>query len=809
MDTASALGDGTEVRERWSLRLLGGFELRVLLDSERVASLGKRECALLAYLALSPNYRQPRRKLAALLWGDTTDEAALNSLRTSVWSVRRALGDAEHRFIASEGEDIVLDATAFDVDALAFRRLASQSGRVELEAAANLYSGEFLDGLGIDSEEFESWRRAETARCRDRAIDALSRLMSLFAECGETERAIEAGARILRLEPLHEAAARRLMRLYGESGRRGAAVHLYRALADVLRTELDAKPEAETRAVFAEIAHGGEERTNDPIAADGRPPPLSASTTRPSDAPGGVLRPATRPAFGLRAPLLILAGALIVAMALISYRYFTLSDTNQAAVAEQKPSALQASTISIAVLPFANLSGDVGQEFFSDGMTEEITAALAKVPNLRVVARTSSFQFKAQNQDLRVVGQALGTNHLIEGSVRRVGDRVRITAQLIKVDDGTHLWSETYDRQLTDIFAIQEDIAQAIAGALRVPLGLQQGDILVASRDIAPESYQQFLLARAIRRNRAGPAQFTENRYGGAIAMLEQVVARDPSYAPAWALLALMSFPSDAAKTETAAREAIRLDSRNAVAYVALAQLQNSRRNFVAGEDLYRQALALDTNDPDVLDAFSLRLVYVGRIREALNMRERLRTLEPFVPAYNTQTANLMLMDGQNQAAIAILQALPAVGPRNISLAHAYAAEGRFGEAADTLLAIPLTDRAASRQSIEDAARLLRNAPTKVAAPEALPVITGQLNYVYAYVGALDRGLEDPERAIAQGTFLGLAQVRHLWSPEYAPLRKTERFKALMRRLGWVDYWRARGWADFCHPVGADDFVCT
>jgi len=112
MDTASALGDGTEVRERWSLRLLGGFELRMLLDNERVASLGKRECALLAYLALSINCRQPRRKLATLLWGDTTDEAASNSLRTSVWSVRRALGDAEHRFIASEGEDIVLDAAA-------------------------------------------------------------------------------------------------------------------------------------------------------------------------------------------------------------------------------------------------------------------------------------------------------------------------------------------------------------------------------------------------------------------------------------------------------------------------------------------------------------------------------------------------------------------------------------------------------------------------------------------------------------------------------------------------------------------------
>jgi DNA-binding SARP family transcriptional activator len=278
MDTVSTSGEGIEGRARWSLHLLGGFELRVLLDGERVASLGKRECALLAYLTLSPNCRQPRRKLATLLWGDASDEAALNSLRTSVWNLRKALGDAEHRFVASEGEDIVLDAAVFDVDALAFRRLASQSGRVELEAAANLCAGEFLDGLGIESEEFESWRRDEAVRCRDQAIDVLSRLMTHLGECGETERAVAAGLQILRLEPLHEAAARRLMRLYGESGRRGAAIQVYRTLSDVLRTELDAEPEPETRAVFVEVARGGEARPQAPAATALTPAPPSLDT---------------------------------------------------------------------------------------------------------------------------------------------------------------------------------------------------------------------------------------------------------------------------------------------------------------------------------------------------------------------------------------------------------------------------------------------------------------------------------------------------------------------------------------------------
>jgi DNA-binding SARP family transcriptional activator len=203
MTNASTLDKGIGRPVRWSLRLFGGFELSTLPGGERVTLPGKRERVLLAYLSLSLNCRQQRRKLATLLWGDASDETALDNLRTCVWALRKALDDAEHRAIASEGEDIVLDVAAFDVDALAFRRLAAQSGRAELEEAANLYSGELLDGLGIENDEFESWRRAEAARCKDQTIDVLTRLMTQLGECGETERAIETGARILRRQPRH------------------------------------------------------------------------------------------------------------------------------------------------------------------------------------------------------------------------------------------------------------------------------------------------------------------------------------------------------------------------------------------------------------------------------------------------------------------------------------------------------------------------------------------------------------------------------------------------------------------------------
>jgi adenylate cyclase len=229
-----------------------------------------------------------------------------------------------------------------------------------------------------------------------------------------------------------------------------------------------------------------------------------------------------------------LMAALVVVIGLVSYQQ--LAPTTGAKTAQQAlvPTAsAQAGGISVAVLPFVNLSDDRQQEFFSDGMTEEITAALAKIPGLRVTGRTSAFEFKGQNKDLRTIGQALGVSHLIEGSVRKAGNRVRVTAQLVRAADDSHLWAENYDRDLADVFAIQEDIAQTIATSLRVPLGLQQGEALVSNRTKDLESYQQYLRARSLVRART---------IDEAISILEPVVARDPGFAPTWAVLAQAYF---------------------------------------------------------------------------------------------------------------------------------------------------------------------------------------------------------------------------------------------------------------------------
>jgi len=203
-----------------------------------------------------------------------------------------------------------------------------------------------------------------------------------------------------------------------------------------------------------------------------------------------------------------------------------------------------------------------------------------------------------------------------------------------------------------------------------------------------------------------------------------------------------------------------------------------------------------------MLNPYSQSLAAVGRFKDALRVRERLRALEP-LGANSQITARIMLADGQIDASIGILERdLSTDFQRNLYLAEAYAIKGRFVDAAETLLRITTE---IDRRSVENAAGLLRSAPNKSGRPVDLPALDGELGFVYAYVGAPERVLEYPETSAEEGNF---ASMQAAWRPSAAPLRKTERFKALMRKVGLVDYWRARGWPDRCQAVGGDDFAC-
>jgi TolB-like protein len=486
-----------------------------------------------------------------------------------------------------------------------------------------------------------------------------------------------------------------------------------------------------------------------------------------------------------------------------------------------RPAAAAAVANSLAVLPFVNLSGDPTQEYFSDGLTEEITSVLARIRDLKVMGRTSAFKFKGKSDDLRAIGQALGARYLLEGSVRKSGDRLRITAQLIEASGGSHLWTESYDRNLTDVFAIQEEIAKAIAGALGAPLGLKQGESLVTSRTTNVESYQDFLRARALY------SSIALGSTDQAIKILEQVVARTPDFAPAWAMLSRAyvvapvrsvagrsgSFDkvrneseSRLRRAEAAAQRAVELDPALPDGYSALALLHSTRGNFLAAVDAADKALSLDANHSYALVSQATTLAMVGQLDRALVVSRSGLQQEPFTPQFMLVAADMAWLTGQTDVAIKLARDVSSNTPdRVVLLIKFLASAGRFAEAADLVREFPPDSFLPG--VLTEAERLLRSAPAPLSLSRRVPRL-GLLDFIYLNVGAPDHALDYIEDSYDAGA-LFTPRVHNLWHPAYAAVRQTARFKALVRKIGLVDYWRARGWPKFCQPVGADDYTCN
>ncbi len=480
------------------------------------------------------------------------------------------------------------------------------------------------------------------------------------------------------------------------------------------------------------------------------------------------------------------------------------------------PGAAVAQTAtSIAVLPFANASGNADQDAVTDGLTEEIAAALANVPGVDVGARASAFRFKAPPRDLRAIGEQLKKTHLVEGSVQKTDDRVRLTARLVRAADGTQLWSGEYNAPFADIFAIQETVAKEVAANLRVTLPANAA--LVRSRTTNMAAYEHYLRARPLIRAR-GPKPFAD-----AAILLEQSVAADPNFAPAAAMLAFdydisplyqASFRSGDAvetrrfvdsvipKAERLARRATELEPTRAEGFVALAYANMVQRKMLAADDLFKKALALDPNQTDGLHGYSQLLAVEGRIKESLEMRLKLQALEPFVINYVADTALIYWLDKDDATAIRMLgEFRPG---RTAEIAQIHAALGKHKEAASLLREMTAANYLPG--VLEGAASLLDNAPSKTSAPESLPRL-GNLAFVYLHAGAPERVLEFYEAALQAGYFQPISTT-WLWHESYAPVRKTARFKTYVRNIGLEEFWRARGWPAHCRPTSAQDFAC-
>ena len=343
----------------------------------------------------------------------------------------------------------------------------------------------------------------------------------------------------------------------------------------------------------------------------------------------------------------IIIGALVVVLGYFAYDKLVLSTQRDAALVEATTQALteqaateEASTDSsksIAVLPFVNMSSDPEQEYFSDGISEELLNLLAKIPDFRVAGRTSSFEFKGENRDLRKIGKSLGVANILEGSVRKGSDNVRISAQLVKVDDGFHLWSETYDRKLDNIFAVQDEIAGAVVSELKLTLlgaSFENSSSDPIRQDAtAHNTYLQGLFFL----NKGGPENYRQAAH-----YFEQAVVLTPESALAWAGLASASSgfagqaplgqaPPALARARVSLARAQALDSEVPEVQLALADIKYSfDLDWEGAEVAARRALELRPGDvPARLMLASVIGVHTGRLDESLAFIEETFVLDP------------------------------------------------------------------------------------------------------------------------------------------------------------------------------------
>lgn len=475
---------------------------------------------------------------------------------------------------------------------------------------------------------------------------------------------------------------------------------------------------------------------------------------------------------------------------------------------------------SIAVLPFANMSPDPGQDYFADGLSEELIAQLANMPGLRVIGRTSSFAFKGKHEDVREIARTLGVNHILEGSVRKDEDRVRVTAQLINPADGSHLWSHTYDRSLEDAFTIQEEIARTVASALRISIAariVRQG----GTRNF--EAYDAYLAGLS-----AAAAGGADNVLAS-IAAFERAVDIDPAFISAWGALAselqlaLIDIPGRRSEwlqklAETENRLAALDPAWPAVTYLA-AQREMFEGNLVEAELLFDSLKELPPNLSAPNLPHGVFLLSVGRARDAIKLFLRDQQTEPLAltPSLWLQIAYELAGDidraeKEYQRALGFATDTRAI--RTMALIRAI---DRRDEATIRQELLAQIDTAPMTRSLNEA--ILRHYEDPPAALAELqrqldgPVSVNANVVLVMMISAWAAYFGDPELAIKAMEKLpalpGYSFYWVAWRPVLRDMRRQPGFKALVRSWGLEDYWRATGhWGDFCRPVGPDDFEC-
>jgi len=449
---------------------------------------------------------------------------------------------------------------------------------------------------------------------------------------------------------------------------------------------------------------------------------------------------------------------------------------------------------SIAVLPFADMSPAKDQEYLSDGLSEQLIHDLAKVSGLKVVSRSSAFQFKGKNEDLRDVGRKLGVANVLEGSVRREGNHVRVTAELFKADDGFQLWSQTYDRQISSIFAVQDEIARATTEALQLKLLGGNGQPIASTLPSAnPEAYQAYLQAKYF--NVRGQ---NKEDLGKALAYTDAAIKLDDKYAPAWALRAsvqnmmaevgIIDVTEGFRRARDDAERAIALDPTSASGYLALARTQiDYDWDWDAASTCLAKAAALEPGNVEVFSIRSYLFRLSGNPADAIKQYEKAVALDPLRSNSHLGLGYLLYVARryeQGQAEVQrALDLNPQVALAHLTRAKILVAEGKPQQAlteieSETLEWAKLTGKALVYHALgraQDSDAAVAGLIAKYGTQAAF-----QISQAYAFRGESDKSFEWLERAYQQRD-AGLPEIKD--DPLLNNVRRDPRFAALLTRM--------------------------
>jgi len=475
--------------------------------------------------------------------------------------------------------------------------------------------------------------------------------------------------------------------------------------------------------------------------------------------------------------------ALLGMMALVAGAWYV---GRQSAPASDVDAAVGVSSASIAVLPFVNMSSDPDQEYFSDGISEEVLNLLAKIPELRVAARTSSSSFKGKDLEIPEIASRLKVAHILEGSVRKSDNQIRIAAQLIQADNGYHLWSETYDRQLDDIFQIQEEIAIAVVDALRISL-LGEAP---KTRRTDPQTYQLFLEGQYLRR------QITSASLQRAIEAFKQAVEIDPTYVPAWADLAdTYLWLGEDALADQAIQTAISIDPDYAYVYYVRGVLRIfGEFRFKAGIEDFQHALKLDPDDAFIIAAIGKGAFITGDFDLAIQQFQAGLRVEPVVPEFYWFLGMAYRGAGRFDDAEASFRKMLSLSPQYRS-GHFYLWEALFlkgdldAALAETEQQTSLFHRrvqlAVTRYALgneEQSDEVLTDFIEDAASAGAYELLAR----VYGHRGEADKAFEWLDRALEtdRGSLIFI-----LSNPAFSSLHSDPRWQPFLNRINLLEFW--------------------